>query len=386
MRKLALMCLVAIVAASGCQKTTTPSGGGPATYTVGVDGKSDSFNLATTQYFPSALSAHPGDTVDFKVAFTGEPHTVTFGTLIDTAAAAIGKAPANSDPDQLPEVKKLPDIFPASPTADANQSAAQPCYITTGEPPPSAACPKMTTSAFDGKHTFYNLGYFAEGDSIKMKLSNSIAPGVYNFLCLVHRSAMMGKLTVAASSATIPSPADVTAAGQSQLTKLAGLVKTAVDAAANSPATAAAAGVASQDPAARGGLGTVFGAKDLKIKAGETVTWHVFGPHTIAFNAPEDAVGALIRAPDGAVHLNPKAGAPAMSAAPPPPFPGAPGAPTAPVTLDGGKYAGVGFFNSGFLISFPPALIAYKVTFTKAGTYQMRCLVHPDMKGTVTVS
>jgi plastocyanin len=38
------------------------------------------------------------------------------------------------------------------------------------------------------------------------------------------------------------------------------------------------------------------------------------------------------------------------------------------------------------VLSFPPALFTYKVTFTKAGSFPYICVVHPDMKGIVNVT
>src|SRR2546427_2666609 len=52
------------------------------TFPVQVDGKSSAFNFEATAYFPDQVTVHPGDTVDFTSVFRGEPHTVTFGTLV----------------------------------------------------------------------------------------------------------------------------------------------------------------------------------------------------------------------------------------------------------------------------------------------------------------
>jgi hypothetical protein len=75
------------------------------------------------------------------------------------------------------------------------------------------------------------------------------------------------------------------------------------------------------------------------------------------------------------VHLNDKAAAPV----------GGPGAPEKPGLFDGGKWDGVAAHSSGLVLSFPPDLYKYKLTFTKPGTFEYLCTVHPDMKGTVTV-
>ncbi len=54
--------------------------GTPQSYSVNVDGKNDTFPIAAVAYYPKELTAHPGDTVTFTSVFTGEPHTVTFGS------------------------------------------------------------------------------------------------------------------------------------------------------------------------------------------------------------------------------------------------------------------------------------------------------------------
>jgi len=51
-----------------------------------------------------------------------------------------------------------------------------------------------------------------------------------------------------------------------------------------------------------------------------------------------------------------------------------------------GQQLGGGLPNSsGLILSFPPVLTAYKVRFTRAGTYPYECLIHPGMAGTVVV-
>jgi len=94
------------------------------------------------------------------------------------------------------------------------------------------------------------------------------------------------------------------------------------------------------------------------------------------------------RAADGTVSLNGKALGPTGGPGqPPPPPPGAAPAPPppGPIVIDAGKWDGKGFHNSGLFVSFPPVIFGYKLTFTQAGTYPFRCVIHPDMEGTVKV-
>ncbi|MGH2684410.1 MAG: hypothetical protein ACRDJP_02970, partial [Actinomycetota bacterium] len=70
------------------ETTTTEAGGeepsGEASeITVEIDGKADDFNASFFAYFPDKVSVHPGDTVVYRSNFTGEPHSIAFGTLVD---------------------------------------------------------------------------------------------------------------------------------------------------------------------------------------------------------------------------------------------------------------------------------------------------------------
>jgi hypothetical protein len=62
------------------------------------------------------------------------------------------------------------------------------------------------------------------------------------------------------------------------------------------------------------------------------------------------------------------------------------GPPTLAPPTDGGSYDGSGPRSTGFVVSFPPVLSQFSLTFTKAGTYSYTCLIHPGMDGVVTVS
>jgi hypothetical protein len=54
--------------------------------------------------------------------------------------------------------------------------------------------------------------------------------------------------------------------------------------------------------------------------------------------------------------------------------------------VDGGTWGGSGFHSSGVSPNTPEnAAAGYSLTFSKAGTYQYACLIHPKMVGTVVV-
>ncbi|MGH9165885.1 MAG: hypothetical protein ACRDZW_10290, partial [Acidimicrobiales bacterium] len=205
-------------------ETVAPAAGSKAeTFEVEVDAKKAEYAEALLSYFPAALSARPGDTVKFHSNDTGEPHTVTFGTIADASVKAFQALPpgALDAPDAEPpaEVKaaqeKLPSLLPDGP-GDANQVAANPCFVAAGDPPtdPAAACPKPAAQPdFTGTESVYNSGYLGDDDTFSLKLADDIAPGTYRYMCLLHREGMSGTLTVVAKDQTVPTPDEVKATG-----------------------------------------------------------------------------------------------------------------------------------------------------------------------------
>jgi plastocyanin len=89
--------------------------------------------------------------------------------------------------------------------------------------------------------------------------------------------------------------------------------------------------------------------------------------------------------PDGTVRIHQKTVLPADS--PDPPVQNAVfGSPVQGNTVvDGGSFGGVAYKSSGILSAEPPGTVSYRLTFTRAGTYQLRCLIHPDMKAQIKV-
>lgn len=387
-------------AAAAATETTAAAAAGAQTYAVQVDTKSDQFPMYALAYFPKELTAHPGDTVNFSSVFTGEPHTVTFGTLVDQG---IAKMPAPStDPNAAPpeepaELKKIPSLLPQGP-GDAIQAAAQPCYLDAGDPPASDACPKdkQTQPDFNGKFTYYNSGFLADGDQFTVKLASDLAPGTYTYFCALHRAGMVGKLTVVAADATADTPDAATTRGKQEIDALIAKLKPTADALKTGavPAVSIPGGQPGQaiagtgDPAIADAGIPAFGPDPIDVKVGGSVTWTIIGPHTVTFGATEAERTIIQKAPDGSVHLVPAAAAPAGGAGQPaPPASTVAPKPGPPTAIDGGSYDGTGLHSSGLVLSFPPTdWYTYKLTFTKAGSYPYICTVHPDMKGTVNVS
>ena len=361
--------------------------------TVGVDASSKTSQVGFTAYFPNEVTLHPGDTVDFESHFNGEPHTVTFGTLVDQGLAKASP----TDQEEPAELKKIPPLLPDGP-GDAVQASAQPCFLASGDPPASDACSKdqQKQPDFDGTQPYYNSGFVPDGEHFKVTLAKDIKPGTYNWFCALHREGMTGKITVVAADAKAQSADDVKQAGQKQLSDKQDKLKSTIEAVKGGTLppfipTAAPNGVIvgghSQD--VEDAYPVLFGPDKVNVKVGDTVTWTIVGPHTVSFGATEALRTFIAKAPDGSVHVNPDSAAPAGGAGQPqgPPPSGDSNAPPGPPTpIDGGSYDGTGLHSSGIVLSFPPSLFSYSLKFTKAGSYEYVCLVHPDMKGTVNVS
>jgi plastocyanin len=116
-----------VAACSDDKKTTTSSGGsasssndggGAQSVKVQVDADTKDVPIGYTAFFPAAVTLHPGDTVEFDSNFNGEPHTVTFGSLLDEG---VKKLDPNAQ-EEPAEIAKLPALLPDGP-GDAIQAA-----------------------------------------------------------------------------------------------------------------------------------------------------------------------------------------------------------------------------------------------------------------------
>ncbi len=380
--------------ASDTTTTVAEDGGddGGEAITIDIDGKSDDVNMFAFRYFPDKVQAHPGDTLIYESNFTGEPHSITFGTSIDEAIRLVQSVPPeviNSDGPPPAEYEEtfaqvdaifgaLPAMLPEGP-GDANQISVNPCFIASGEIPtdPAVPCEVREPEPFTGTETFFNSGFLPDGETFEMQLADDIEPGSYIGFCILHFTEMTSEIEVVADDVEIPDAATVAEEGQADLDAIAEALAAAVAEAPDTPGTVLA-GVGSEDTAPTAALAGVFAPEDATIAAGETVTWNLAGPHTISFNSPESARTLLMQDGDGLWHLNEEALTPAGFEPPPPPE-GEPEGP--PPTVDGGTFDGAGFLNSGILFDQP-----FMVAFSTAGSYEYVCLIHPEMEGTVTVS
>jgi len=372
------------------------------TFMVNVDGHNPKANEAFIAYYPNTVRVHAGDTVVFHEVGNGEPHTVTLGSLTNTVVAAFDKLTPKQQQGQPPKSllrldARVPMLLPQGP-GDAIQSGANPCFVSSGAPPAKKACPKVAQPDFSGKEAFYNSGWLDKNAKFTVHLASGIAPGTYRFMCLLHREGMTGKIVVVPSSTSVPSPSAQFAAGQAKLRATEAKLQPAAAALAQGKppipvklpgANPVLAG--SGSPSVEAAV-TQFGPSKVHIPVGGSVTWYLIGVHTITFNSNKSDNDIRSVAPDGTVHLNPKAVAPAHSPGEPQSSGNGPGGgpsngPPKFKVVASTSWNGVGFLNSGvFANSNPPSNIeGYKITFTKAGKYKYICTIHDDMKGEIDV-
>lgn len=349
---------------SGTPGTPVPPSSGPQAFTVDVDAQSPQLPLAADAYFPDSLQVHPGDMVSFIERYSGEPHTVTLGSLVNQS---IGQVSGTS-------LVGLPPLVPAK--GDPVPSAAQPCFLDTGVPPATKACASGPQPSFTGFQSFYNSGWLGQGATFSVTVSANAATGTYHFVDLAHPTTMSGQLQVVPLAQHIPSPAQVSQAGAAQLAQAVHAQAAAAQEASTVTATMVA-GITES------GVTDTFvaeiGPPTVTARVGQVLSWTLYGQHALALNPPAGALGLLLEGGDGTIHLNPQVTTRVGGIAPPPQLG------TKPVTVNGGSYSGTAFHNSGLLVSTPPNFVTYTLAFSAPGTYTLRCLIHPSMQETITV-
>ena len=406
--------LVLVLLATACGSGSSDA------ITVRVDYDHDEFATQFIRYFPDNIQVHPGDTVVFQQDWTGEAHTVTFGTRVDEMLGITqplfeewGHLPEDQVPPEvlgaynaaqcsLPvlygcEEEGPPEESPAEappatePTGEdtgaIDQTIAQPCLVEQGSVPEDGApCATQELGPFDGTEAYYNSGFIGfelDGENVfELKISDSIKPGSYGFFCSVHGPFHSGMMQVVPADQPIPSPSEVNQQTRSELNEVVEPFREVFEGANEGQfvygGEAFSGNFSGLTDDRVDGLLNEFIPETIEAAVDEPVTWLMFGPHSISFDVPE-YFPIYEKLEDGTVRANeevylPAGGAPEVEAADS----------FEPIVVDGGTWDGSGFWSSGVL--FSDAYTKYTLRFSTPGTYRYACLIHPPMVGTVSVT
>ena len=163
-----------------------------------VDYVHDEFAASYLAYFPRDVTMHPGDTVTFRQEWTGEPHSVTMGTMVDDMMGVI--TPLLEEYAHLPDDEIPPEVFEQFMAATetlpwmlpddvgggpVNQNVGQPCYLEEGAPPEDLMQPcteeQQEQPPFNGRQSYYNSGFIPyegeQGNTFVVPLADDIEPG-----------------------------------------------------------------------------------------------------------------------------------------------------------------------------------------------------------------
>lgn len=334
---------LALLFAAGCTAglVAVGSAGAAETRTVAVGGGNFAVGADLLAFQPSTVRVAVGDTVTWSWEI-GAPHTVTFL--------------AGAEPPGL---------------AVPVPSSAQDMMLN-----PALLAPTMGSN-FDGS-AMANSGFTERGprDEAKTWSLTFTKPGTYSYVCLLHPF-MQGQVTVEAAGAPIPSAAEVAEAGKAQAAALLSSAPSLI-ASGISSGTLGADGAKTWTVWNGTGPGMLsinrFLPNAVTVDAGDTVLWrwgHPAEPHTVTFlggeRPPPPFEPRITPGRPPMLILNPRAVAPSHP-------------PTAPA-----RHEGSGFINSGLMPLGPGPQPTFAVTFTKPGSYDYVCILHPGMAGTVNV-
>jgi plastocyanin len=430
-RHAALLALGALsLLAAACAAGGRDSADAGETRTVLVDYSSDRFATSLFEYFPKKLPIRAGDTVEFKQIWTGEPHSVTMGRLVDEKiepiVALLGRIEqdGNLPPEEPEEFMSFGEALPYAfdQTDDDGitmaQNAAQPCYVDgdgfDGTYPGDARtpCPNRVQPEFNGRQAIYNSGIIpyegVGGNTFKVRLADDIEPGTYTFYCNIHGPLQYGQLVVQAKGTKIPGRAEIARQARREAEqKVAPLLRNYEAAKAGKPVPAGDTGEVQVETAGTNLIGVPspffvdrtflhgvineFVPRTVETRVGQKTTWTFVRGHTISFNVPKYFPVFTI-ADDGNVTFNSQASKPLGWPDRPKPAESEQGGhedggdggggPPEPVDVDAGPWDGRGFRSTGLNYQDGDK---FSITFTRAGSYTYACLIHPQMVGKVVV-
>jgi plastocyanin len=327
----AVTALLGALAATGALPAAAQ--GGAQRWEVQVSAVDPSNANIVQGFAPNPLVIRVGDTVSWRWSANPAPHTVTFNS---------GKpSPADIVPGPRPgELMLGPAAFPIGPTG--------PVITYDGTEQVSSGIPTEENATYSLTFT---------------------RTGTFGYICTLHPG-MRGEIEVREAGAPLPeTPAQAQARGRANAAALLGRMQAG--------AAAVRSASAEGTHTAMAGLGDGYGASaiqflpgDVTVRQGDSVVWVMPDPfevHTISFvsgGTPPDFV-------------EPR----------PPAQPGGPPMLVIPATVAGpvgdGTYSGQGLVNSGILGNGG----AYYLRFdAPPGSYEYLCLIHPTMRGKVTVT
>lgn len=295
--------------------------------------------MGVNQFGPSAITINVGDTVTWNFD-PNVPHTVTF-------------------PGGAPE----PPLFAEAPgMGPGDINAFPPAFAPAGPQGPGAQ--------YNGQGRASSG--FPTGDTATPYSLTFTAPGAYHYMCIVHPG-MMGTVVVLPAGAALPeTAAQASARGKAELNEHLGMGTALTTGLATERVETPDLGVNAVLSGANGG-GTsayIYAPSDITINSGDVVTWTQADPqeiHTITFLSGEEP-------PEVTTVLPQPAGPPSVF------FPANVAQPQG-----GSVYDGTGYVNSGILGLFTGDY-SWAVQITAPpGTYEYMCLIHPFMRGTITV-
>lgn len=399
--------LTATTALVGC------TSGNSGTRTVQIDYPHDDFAAAFNAYFPKKVSVHPGDKVRFVNTWTGEPHSVTLGRVVDKIFEYTAifdqydseeAARAGGVSDEV--IDDINTTFTRIPGMTKNgyevyQQGAKPCFITrladvpaysdesgnaSDDPATKCSAKNSRQPAFTGRQALYNSGFIPfNGDDanvFEVPIAADATPGEYNYFCTYHWLDMSGQITIAKPATEVPSATDVIRQARREIEAMEKPLATEVAKAKKGDFGRL------KDPVA--GLPrhdedyawvNEFLPNKIKAKVGEPVTWTVYGAaHTISFNVPSYFPVFSVAA-NGDIESDARVDKPVGWKVPEPPD--SDEGPPPPRVVDVGTWNGAAKFHSSGLLFDGDT---FTLTFAKPGTYPYACLLHPPMIGTVEVS
>src|SRR5579871_1125794 len=286
-------------------------------------------------FLPGTITINEGDTVQWKLA--ASDHAIYF-----------------------PADQKPPDLI--IPGAAKGQLLWNPAVMYASH-----------QKTYDGSAPISGGALLHDPDAPKSYTLTFTKAGTYKYLCMLHPG-MEGTVIVQPAGTPYPKTQaqyDEEAAAEAK----AALAKAEALRASNSPIVTAVGGHHNYTLRLVGSVTdgvTVyrFPVQSLTIHRGDTVTWAMQDPtelHTVSFgvgNRSFDIVTMQPRSQD-------------------PPLPVVTPATMRPA--GGPVYRGAGLYNSGFMMTDPPGVRQYTLTFMQRGTFKYICATHDDFGMAATV-